>query len=295
VDELIAALKAEMPSLSLLGPIVKALARIKHPKLADALLGLFVKAPGEQRRALAPLLSTYRAHIEKALAERLDIDRETRIVLSAHVGSPEQQVVDDILQLDPESRVRVLDLIGVQEAVLAKMPWSEWLDDDPGLHAGLAAKAAAELGLRDLIPSLRALLSAHPSPEIVRALGEIRDRESVPLLQPLMDEGRSKLTPLVLESLGRIGGPEARRAIRTAIFQEWCEPRLAYRALSLCATEEDDAIFRKAIGHPDWYVRLACAEVLGRFGRPENLAALSQLAADSVSIVSQRALSSLES
>jgi HEAT repeat protein len=49
------------------------------------------------------------------------------------------------------------------------------------------------------------------------------------------------------------------------------------------------------VGHPDWYVRLTCAEVLGRFARPENLAALSQLAADPVAIVSHRALDSLES
>jgi hypothetical protein len=34
--------------------------------------------------------------------------------------------------------------------------------------------------------------------------------------------------------------------------------------------------------------------VLGRFVRPENLAALSQLAADPVGIVSQRAVSFLE-
>ncbi|MEO1087265.1 MAG: HEAT repeat domain-containing protein, partial [Acidobacteriota bacterium] len=70
--------------------------------------------------------------------------------------------------------------------------------------------------------------------------------------------------------------------------------RMAYRALSRCATEEDDEIFRLAVDHSDWYVRLSCAEVLGRFSRPENLAALAQLAADPVPIVAQRALSFLE-
>ena len=42
-------------------------------------------------------------------------------------------------------------------------------------------------------------------------------------------------------------------------------------------------------------IRLSCAEVLGRFSRPENLAALAKLAADPVPIVAQRALSFLES
>jgi hypothetical protein len=42
-------------------------------------------------------------------------------------------------------------------------------------------------------------------------------------------------------------------------------------------------------------VRLACADVLGRFSRTENLETLTRLAADPVQIVAQRALSSLES
>ena len=71
--------------------------------------------------------------------------------------------------------------------------------------------------------------------------------------------------------------------------------RMAYRALSRCATDEDDALFRRAAGHSDWYIRLSCAEVLGSFSRPENLAALEKLAADPVPIVAQRALSFLES
>jgi len=64
--------------------------------------------------------------------------------------------------------------------------------------------------------------------------------------------------------------------------------------LSRCATGDDDEIFRNATTHSDWYVRLSCAEVLGRFSRPENLAALARLAADPVPIVAQRALSYLE-
>jgi len=41
-------------------------------------------------------------------------------------------------------------------------------------------------------------------------------------------------------------------------------------------------------------VRLSCAEVLGRFSRPENMETLTRLAADPVAIVAQRAISSLE-
>jgi HEAT repeat protein len=70
--------------------------------------------------------------------------------------------------------------------------------------------------------------------------------------------------------------------------------RLAYKALASCATEEDDEFFRQAIDHHDWLVRLACVEVLGRFTRQMNMAALAQLAADPVAAVAERAASALE-
>jgi HEAT repeat protein len=129
---------------------------------------------------------------------------------------------------------------------------------------------------------------------LIRTLGELGDRESVGALIELLSPD-SPFEPLVLESLGRIGGPEARGALREATQSGRPQrERMAYRALSRCATEDDDKIFRAAATHNDWYVRLSCAEVLGRFSRPENLAALAQLAADPVPIVAQRALSFLE-
>ncbi|HXO29579.1 MAG TPA: hypothetical protein VOA80_19670, partial [Thermoanaerobaculia bacterium] len=128
-----------------------------------------------------------------------------------------------------------------------------------------------------------------------------------------------------------IGGAAARRALAAAALDRTPESRLAYRALAACATAEDAPLFRAAITHPDWYVRLACAEVLGRVagvagvagalpapgsgisgtpgapaaasppiagrdtpGSPEDLASLARLAADPVPAVAHRALYYLE-
>jgi HEAT repeat protein len=184
--------------------------------------------------------------------------------------------------------------VATEEELVRRLPWDGWLAERPDLYAALAARVAAEFSLRELVPPLRSQLAVRPNPDLIRAVGELGDRDSVPVLLSLLDGGPKNLVPLILESLGRVGGPEARQAIRHAILESRCEPRIGYRALSLCAIEEDDALFRRAVGHPDWYVRLACADVLGRFVRPENLAALSQLAADPVGIVAQRALSFLE-
>jgi HEAT repeat protein len=72
------------------------------------------------------------------------------------------------------------------------------------------------------------------------------------------------------------------------------EARALYKALAACAVPDDDALFRTAASHPDWQVRLAAIEVLGRHPTVENAAALARLAVDSVAAVSHRALATLE-
>lgn len=295
IPHLAAALSDEVPAPEVLGSVAKALAKIKDRRLAEALLDLYLAAPPDYRSALGPAMGTHREFLRAAVEARQDMDREARLILAAHLGLGGQELAAEIVALEPdEARLRVLEQVAGQEEVVRRLPWLQWMESEAERYGALAAKVAAEFGLRDLIPRLRQELERDPGPDLVRAVGDLGDRESVPILLAVLDRGPRNLGPLVLESLGRIGGPEARQAIRRTILDDHSDPRIAYRALSLCAIEEDDALFRRAIGHPDWYVRLACAEVLGRFVRPENLAALSQLAADSVGIVSQRALSFLD-
>ena len=295
VKPLASALIEEVPPPDLLTPVQKALTKIQSPTLADALLETYLQAAPDYRSALGPIMSTHREHLEKAIEKRTDLDREARWVLKAQLGLDLEALEREIVSLDDdETRRRVVEQLSDRTDLVARLPWKTWLAKDPEAYGPLAAKVAAEAGVRELIPHLREQLASHPMPDLIRAVGELGDRDSVVILLDILADGPDNLTPLVLESLGRIGGPEARNAIRGAILEDRCEPRIAYRALSLCAIEEDDALFRRAVGHADWYVRLACAEVLGRFVRPENLAALSQLAADPVGIVSQRALAFLE-
>jgi HEAT repeat protein len=174
------------------------------------------------------------------------------------------------------------------------LPWETWLEEAPHELSSLAADVACRTGLRELLPALRRAAHEHPAPALLRAFGELQDPESTPLLLHLL-ASRPDLRPVVCDSLGRIGGDEVREALRKAAPGSGAsEARLLYKALSLCAVADDAPLFRAVIAHHDWYVRLAAAEVLGRFPAPENQPALSVLAADPVPAVAHRALSSLD-
>ncbi len=294
IEELATALEAE-DDPRLLAPIAALLDRLRHPSLAKPLLDLYLRQPQEARGDLAPALLAQRKAVEEAAEARADLAPQEALVLASHLGGAESDIADGIQALDDSQRAEVIPQLADRGGVLQRLPWNDWLERAPEVYADLAARVAVQAGLRELLPTLRQALERRPNPDLILSAGDFGDRESVGPLLAVLDSSEPGLRPLVVESLGRIGGPEARRALRQLTADD--EPGLqrhAFRALALCAAEEDEELFRAAAAHPDWLVRLACADILGRFSRPENMEALTRLAADPVAIVSQRALSYLE-
>jgi HEAT repeat protein len=273
---------------------VEALQQVHFPGLGAALLDLYLGLGTEERELLVPVLEAHGAELEPALAGRSDIGAADRLVLSALLGRPADEVVGEILELPPPQRPEVVGRLMLLEPVIRRLPWEAWLIEAPERFGVLAAEAAGRYDLRRLLPALRVRAETAPSAAGVRVLGELADREAVPMLLRLL-EGAEDLRAVVLESLGRIGGPEAREALRAAVRsgRTGAEARIAYRALAACAGPGDLELLREAALHPDWYVRLAAADGLGRFELAENLALLARLAADPVPAVAHRALSRL--
>ena len=295
-EDLLAALDWASEDPDLLPPLARALEKVSFPGLGEALLALYLWLPMEQRELLEPALEAHGAELRATLAGRSEVDDLDRLVLSAWLGQPTPEVVAAILALDAPCRQRVVSRLMRLEAVVRRLPWDVWLREAPELFAPLAAEAASRYDLRALLPALRAQVAATPGAALVRVLGELADRDAVPLLLRLL-AARVDLRPVILESLGRIGGPDARSALREAVLcgGEGAEERIAYRALAACAGAGDDALFRQATLHPDWYVRLASVDVLARFKHPENMAALVRLIADPAPAVAHRALALFES
>jgi len=260
--------------------------------LGRALLALYLGLPPELRGELNPALKRHRASLGRALQAQTGVGTVDRVVLTAQLGSKPGGIAREIVGLPTRDRLAALTQLAAHRQVMQALPWAAWLREAPGTYGAAAAEAISASQLADLLPLLHELRPEDVQAPVLRACAELRDRGGVPLVLAVLAD-RADLRPLALETLGRIGGPEARRALSQAA-KSGGDSRLAYRALAMCATEEDEALFRAATGHEDWYVRLACAEVLGRFARPENLGALARLAGDPVPAVAHRALAALE-
>ncbi len=293
-ESLARALTRDEPVESL-DAIIEALREVRSPVVASALLDFYLGLPIEERAELEPILEEQRDYLSEVVKQRTDLPETERLVVQALLGEPAEGIVARIVELDPTERVEVISRLEGHPEIVRQLPWTTWLEEKPERYAELAAQSAIASGSRELLPTLRSLLERFPGPHLVRAAGELGDREAVPTLIKLLDAKKPLIFVLIIENLGKIGGPDARHQLQALASAEDVKiARLAYKALASCATEEDDEFFRQAIDHHDWLVRLACVEALGRFTRQRNMAALAQLAADPVAAVAERAASALE-
>ena len=296
-EAFLAAVREVAERRDLLPSLLQALENVHVPGLEGALLDLYLLLPSGVRESLGPALEARREQMGEALAARPEMAETDRLVLSALLGRPVDEVAGAILDLEPPQRPDVVSRLLGLEGLAAHLPWNDWLLEGPELYSDLAAEAAVRCGLRDLLPALRSRAAAEPSEPLLRALGALGDREAVPVLARSLE--REDLRLAGLESLGCVGGPEARAALQHAarslsLDAAVPEARAAFKALAACAGPGDSAAFRAAAAHPDWQVRLTSAEVLGRFRKPENVAVLTRLAGDPVPAVAHRALVLLE-
>jgi len=273
--------------------LVAALSQVRLPGLGGALVDLYLRLPADQRTVLEPGLAPHAAAVRAAAATRTDVDALARLRLAALAGEPADGLAARILELPaPERREAAAGLVH-REELMRRLPWEEWLTAEPELFTDLAADVAARYQLRGLAAPLRARLAASPSAAVIRALGELGDRDSSPALVHLVGR-RPDLTPLLLEALGRIGGGPAREVLRRVALAGGPDARVGFKALTACYEAAELPLFRDAAAHADWFVRLAAAEVLARSTAAGDLALLARLVGDPVAVVAQRALVLLE-
>jgi hypothetical protein len=288
VKTLAAALSQQMGHEHL-GPIGEALREITALELGGPLLDFYTRLPADAHADWGARLRQHREALLSALEDRTDVEQRTRAVLTAILADSPDEVVARIVALPPEYRLEALTHVSTWDEVLRRVPWVEWLEEDSRRYGAIAAEVAERAGLRDLLPDIQRLLREQPSHDLIRLVANLEDEESVSTLVGLLGRTDMTLHPFVIDALGKLAGAEGRQALRSVIQSgdaRWVT--LAYTALAKCATTEDEPLFRDAVDHEDWQVRLACVEVLGRAGRPEDGPALRRLFADPVPLVARR-------
>lgn len=273
-----------------LHPVAEALSRIDGPELGDALLTFYDRMPTDAYPGWGPILRRHGEALRGALERRQEVSADADRVLDAVLERSPAAAARKIAALPPEQRVQALALVSDWDAALRRLPWVEWIEEDLERYTPIAAQVADRADLHTLLPKIRPLLRTEPSPDLIRLVANLRDKESTPILVALLGDRQETLYPFVIDALGAIGGEEGRRALHSVVrSHDPRSERLAFMALARCYTDEDIPLFRESVAHTDWNVRLACAEVLGRTGRAEDNAALLQLFADPVPVVSRRA------
>jgi hypothetical protein len=171
--------------------IVDTVLKIKDQSIIPDILGLYLRTPVAFRKVLNPLLRIHKKQIRSLLID-LDIDDETRLVISAYVGIPPVCIALEILDLQRENRILVIEQIAECRTILKYLPWSEWLEHNPEIYGSVAAEVAVKSNLKGLLLILRKILSAYPIPQIIRSVGAFRDQESRNSISNLLTHEQSK-------------------------------------------------------------------------------------------------------
>ena len=272
-----------------IGHIAEALLKIKKPALARAVLDLYLRLSWNMRPLLHTVMRAYKKQIRSLLID-CDTDDETRLVISSLTGTSPVCIAMEILDLPLESRILVISQLSGHKSIMKCLPWTQWLENNPGFYITVAAEVAARSHFPGLLPILREALPKYPIAGIINAVGVLGDRESVAVLISHLSSVSLRTKALIIECLGCIGGTRAKEALKRVALSHVTEESLpAFRALTVCSSEEDCVLFRVAATNPDWHIRLMCVDVLSRFSGTENFSVLTKLSMDPVPVVAQRA------
>jgi HEAT repeat protein len=269
--------------------------KIRTPGMGAPLLQSYLSGTPEWRQILLKALRAHRREVITALERAGSIPPEDSLVLRALLGAPAGGLRAMLSALPPEPRLRAAALLAARPSLAARLEWERWIREDGPAFVPLLADLASRTRHPKLVTLSLRLLEERADPALARLAGDLRDSHAVPVLLKHFSSAGGEVRAFVLEALGRIGGPQAREALaETARGTRNDEARLAFRALALCAVPQDVPFFLERVAHPAWMVRLACAEVLGRFPGPLTRTALTDLSADPMTLVSQRALALLD-
>jgi len=134
----------------------------------------------------------------------------------------------------------------------------------------MVAEDLMEMG-PEAVPALLDMLASDTHATAVAAvkiLGEIRDPRATVFIVILLRESENvNMRAQAAAALGKLGGPEARAALETALQDPgWQVRSQAAKALGRLAAPGTAPLLARAIFDSSWWVRVNCAEALAELG-----------------------------
>ena len=264
--------------------------KIIAPKIID----LYIKLPFYKRHLLMPIFQKNKNVFKRLLSKRKDIPYFSQFVLELILNPNKQEFINKIDNFSYSEITKIIKQLIKNSEVLEKLPWEKWLLKRPKLFIPLATEAALN-GTKNVISIIRKILITHSEDNIIKMVGIIKDKESIPLLIKHIENAAPITKALIAESLGIIGGQEARKALIYLLENtNESENAIIYQALAKCATKDDLKLFQKAASNANWVIKLSSIEVLAKHPNKENIIILTKLAADFNDTVSKKASNILD-
>ena len=241
-------------------------------------------------RALVP---RFASALSTALALREPPPLAEHVLLAAAEGASVETIIDAVQRLHPDERAAAIADLSPWPSVVAALPWEWWVAEMPSLLM-VAARLTRVVPLPQLATLFCAALDRSANPEIVHAVMGVGGPDAE---ASLVRHAMSDAAPPVIEALGRCRGATSASLLRAFAADRKSPGRaIAMRALARRTESEDLPLFLSAADDPDWLVRHACARALApHLSAPAVLPALVRLSCDPVQLVSDCALSALES
>ncbi len=177
------------------------------PRIGDTvtLVALHIGMPAA-RDIIAPLLHQHRARVWALLEAMPNLVQARRLLLMDAAGLVPDGVADAVAGLPVDERLTVVAQLR-SRAVIASLPWLQWLDADRSTYAGLLGEVVASRRVRELMPLVRHELAHDPLPPLVACAGAMRDLASLRFVIDALSHCAPSARSAVFDSIAAIGGP----------------------------------------------------------------------------------------
>lgn len=281
---------------NLINLLIELLKKYKNQEIAEDVFDLYLKIPFIERMFLNQVLQKYKSILPEIIKKKQPLDRKTQVVLDILTGNITDSTLEDFFTLRLHRIKMILPFLLINKSFIEKIPFDYLMKKVPEDILPFISILPNKSKAKRYLPFLREILNATENPEVIKIIGELKDKNSVERLISLTDSKDDLIRTLAIESLGKIGNESARKKLKDISINSNKNKisRVAFMALTSCIQKEDINFFRKALFDNDWYIRYLAIDALIKLKDSKLDKYLFKLLSDPVKAISDKVKSVLE-